>query len=370
MRGAWVEVDLRRIASNVQRLVERANGRALMAVVKANAYGHGAVPVAQAAMQAGAQCFGVATVSEAEELRVAGILAPVLVLSLVRPEELDTCIRLNLGVTVADEGGISHATRAAMRAGRPMGMQLKVDTGMGRIGASPHDAAGLAEMISGQPSLRLEGVFTHLSSADQDEEYTKRQVREFSAVLRAIRESHIEVPWRHLQNSAGIFGLDPPEANLVRAGIAMYGLHPDGVSAPPEGFQAALSLHARVTQVKHVPKGTSIGYGRSYVADRTVQIATIGVGYADGYRRSLSNRGRVLIGGMPWRVAGRVSMDQLCVVLDADFPVSTGDEAILIGRQGEHEIGAEELARQIGTISYEIVTGLGQRLPRVYRPRG
>lgn len=256
-----------------------------------------------------------------------------------------------------------------MRGGKVLGLQLKVDTGMGRIGAEPSEALGLCKMIAAHPNLRLEGVFSHLSSVE-DEEYTQSQLRAFQAVLRALEKGKIQVPWRHIQNSAGILVLDPPQTNLVRAGIAMYGLNPDGVSPPADGLLAALSLHARVAQVRRVPRGMSIGYGRTYVADREVQIATLGIGYADGYRRGLSSRGQVLIGGLPWRVAGRISMDQTMVALDADFPVAVGDEAILIGRQGEHEIGAEELARQLGTISYEIVSGLSLRLPRIYRPRG
>lgn len=370
MRGAWIEVDLRRIARNVQHLIARSNGRSMMAVVKANAYGHGALPVAQAAMQAGAQCFGVATVTEAEELRHGGILAPILVLSLIRPEELETCLRLNIAVTLADEAALAHAARAAMRAGRTLAVHLKVDTGMGRIGCTPREAAGLAEMIARHPSLRLDGVFSHFAAADSDPDYTQEQMETFGAVLSGLRRRKIEVPWRHIQNSAGILGWNPPDVNLVRAGIAIYGLNPDGVSPPPEGLEPALSVHARVAQVKRVTRGTTVGYGRSFTADRELQIATLGVGYADGYRRGLSNRAQVLIGGLSWKVAGRISMDQTTVAVDPDFPVSAGDEAVLIGRQGERRIGAEEVARQLGTISYEILTGLAPRLPRIYRPKG
>lgn len=176
-------------------------------------------------------------------------------------------------------------------------------------------------------------------------------------------------PWRHIQNSAGVLEGPVPGVNLVRTGIAMYGLNPDGINPPPPGLQPALSLHARVTFVKRVPRGTPIGYSGTFVADREMQIATLGVGYADGYRRGLSGRAHVLIGGMHWRVAGRISMDQTTVSIDPDFPVTAGDEAVLIGRQGDREVSAEELARVLGTINYEIVSGLAARLPRIYKPR-
>ncbi len=369
MRAAFIEVDLRRIALNLAHLAEHVPGTSVMAVVKANAYGHGAVPVSQAALQAGAEWLGVATLDEAEELRHAGIVAPVLVLGHVRPEEYEQCARRGVSATVSEPEQVAEAERGAARGGRPLGIHLKLDTGMGRIGARPADAVALAGQVARSEHLRLEGVFSHFAAAGQDEAFTKKQVVQFTTALQKLERQELLPAWRHIQNSAGILLGPIPGVNLVRAGIAMYGLHPDGTSPPPPGLSPALSLHARVTFVKRVPRGTPIGYGGTYVTERETQIATLGVGYADGYRRGLSGRSRVLLGGMHWRLAGRISMDQTTVAVDSDFPVTAGDEAVLIGRQGDREVGAEELARVLGTISYEIVSGLSIRLPRIYRPR-
>ncbi|MDA8346902.1 MAG: alanine racemase [Thermaerobacter sp.] len=369
MRAAFIEIDLRRIALNLANLAGHVPGASVMAVVKANAYGHGAVPVSQAALQAGAEWLGVATIDEAEELRHAGILAPILTLGHVRPEEYELCARRAISTTISEPEQVAMAERGAMRGGRPVGVHLKLDTGMGRIGARPSDAVALAQQVARSEHLRLEGVFSHFASAGQDDGFTRKQTAQFTTALQKLERQELLPPWRHIQNSAGILLGPIPGVNLVRAGIAMYGLHPDGVSPPPTGLAPALSLHARVTFVKRVPRGTPIGYGGTFVTEREMQIATLGVGYADGYRRGLSGRARVLLGGMHWRVAGRVSMDQTTIAVDSDFPVAAGDEAVLIGRQGDREVSAEELARVLGTINYEIVTGLSTRLPRVYRPR-
>jgi alanine racemase len=369
MRPAFVEVDLRRIALNLTHLHSFVPQSAIMAIVKANAYGHGAVQVSQAALQAGAEWLGVATLDEAEELRHAGILAPILILGHVRPEEYEQCSRRGVSVTISDPEQASLAERGAGRGGRALGVHLKIDTGMGRIGGRSADVVDLAEQVARSEHLRLEGVFSHYASAGQDEEFTRKQTSLFTTALQKLERRQVLPPWRHIQNSAGILLGPVPGANMVRAGIAMYGLNPDGVNPPPPGLAPALSLHARVTFAKRVPRGTPIGYGGTFVTDRETQIATLGVGYADGYRRGLSGRARVLLGGMHWRVAGRISMDQTMVAVDADFPVSAGDEAVLLGRQGDREVSAEELARMLGTINYEVVSGLAARLPRVYRPR-
>jgi len=370
MRSAFLEVDLRRLALNVEFLQRAAGDLKLMAVVKGNAYGHGAVPVAQVALQAGAQWLGVATQMEAEEIRHAGIVAPLLILGHLRPDEYETCARHNVSVTVSEPVAIDQAGHIAARAGRTLGVQLKLDTGMGRIGAKPQDAVDLARRIAANEHLRFEGVFSHLSSAGQDDAFTQRQLSLFQTALQRLEKASLLPPWRHILNSAGTLGgYNAPGTNLVRTGIAMYGLNPDGISAPPRGLQPVMSLHAHVNFVKRVPKGTPVGYGQTFVTEREMQIATLGIGYADGYRRNFSGRARVLIGGMHWRVAGRISMDQTTVAVDTDFPVAVGDEAVLIGRQKDREVTAEELAGLIGTINYEIVTGMNTRLPRVYRPR-
>jgi len=368
MRGARVEVDLRAIADNVAVLAKRAGSNsALLAVVKANAYGHGAIEVAQAALEAGAQWLAVATLSEGEAVRHAGILAPMLVLGHVRPDEYASAAHHNISVAVSNAQAVADAERAAAEEGRTLNVQLKLDTGMGRIGARPEDAPEVARAIASAPHLRFEGMYTHLSSADSDPAYTERQIARYTGTMEQLQRAGLLPPWRHILNSAGILTVGHvPGTNMVRGGIAMYGLNPDGVSAPPPGLKPALSLHAAITFVKRVPQGTPIGYGQTYLTDRVQQIATLGLGYADGYSRSLSNRGRVLVGGQSWPLIGRVSMDQITVGIDPDFPVQIGDDAVLLGRQGDEEITAEEIARLLGTINYEVVTGLSPRLPRTY----
>ncbi len=368
MRGAYLEIDLRRIAENVALLQERCGDSSLMAVVKANGQGHGAVPVAQVALRAGARWLGVATVSEAEELRSAGIKAPIHVLGLAAPEEYEAAALQHISVTVSTPQDVDAANRAAACAGKTLPVHLKVDTGLGRIGVAAEAVEPLARRIASSSDLEFEGVFTHLAAAGEDELFTDQQIARFTVALRTLENDGLLPPWRHILNSAGILTRGSvPGTNLVRSGMALYGFNPDGLSRPYPGFQAALSLHARVNLVKHVPPGTPIGYSCTYVTEREMQIVSLCLGYADGYPRGLSGRGLVLIGGVPWRVAGLVSMDQMTVAVDPDFPVVIGEDAVLIGRQGDVEIRAEELARPLDTIVHEIVVGLSTRLPRVYR---
>ena len=368
LRGAYVVVDLARIGDNVDRLIALARGEEVMAVVKADAYGHGAVAVAQKALGRGASWLGVATLSEAAALRQAGITAPTLVLGLLAPDEYAEAARLGVSVTISDGTDIRAARRGARAAHTTLSVHLKADTGLGRIGAPPAAVPELARLARGA-RLRLEGVFSHLADG-RDAEYSTLQIRAFTCVLRALRDTGLLPPWRHLLDSEGLLsGHRVPGANLVRSGILIYGFNPDGCGPRLRGFDTALSLHARINLVKTVPRGTPVGYGRTYVADREVQIASLGVGYADGYRRCFSNRAQVLIDGRAWPLAGLVSMDQVCVAVDTGIPVSIGDEAVLIGHQGGCEVPAEELAALAGTLADDITAGLSPRLPRRYRDR-
>jgi len=370
MRGAHVRVDLDCIAHNVRLLNERCGESRLMAIVKANAQGHGTVPVARTALQAGAAWLGVATVSEALELRAAGVEAPVLILGLVAPEEFEAAARDGISVTVSTPQEVDAAACAASRLGRRLPLHLKVDTGLGRIGVPPEAVEELARRVCDCDDVLFEGVFTHLAAAGEDELFTDRQIALFRMALGNLENVGMLPPWRHVLNSAGILTRGQvPGTNLARSGMAMYGFNPDGLSRPYPGFRSALSLHARVNFVKRVGPGTPIGYGGTYMTERETQIASLGVGYADGYPRGLSNIGRVLIGGVPWPVAGLVCMDQMTIALDPEFPVAIGDDAVLIGRQGNAEIRAEELALPLGTIAHEIVVRLASRLPRVYEAK-
>jgi len=368
-RWAWVDVDLDAVAANVGLLRERVAPAALWAVVKAGGYGHGAVPVARAALAAGAEGLCVALVQEGAELRRAGISAPVLVLSEQPPELVADLVALGLTPTVSTSSGaalVAEAVRDAWLPPHPV--HVKVDTGMHRVGARPEDALALVAEVVADPALVLEGVFTHLAVADEpDDPYTAMQLARFDALLRDLAAAGIEPPVVHAANSAG--GLAHPEArrSLVRAGIAVYGIIPGaGVADRCEGLRPALTLRARVSHVKRLAAGSRISYGLRYRFERDATVATVPIGYADGVPRRLSLLGgEALVGGRRRRIAGVVTMDQL--MLDCgDDEVAVGDEVVLLGRQGDEEITAESWAATLGTIGYEIVCGISTRVPRRY----
>lgn len=360
MRSAWVDIDLVAVADNVRFLLAKAAPAAGMAVVKANAYGHGSVQVARTALDAGASWLGVALVQEGAELRAAGIAEPVLVLGHPALEEMEEAIRLKLAFALSSHAQIAAAAAAARRCGQPAAVHLKVDTGMGRLGAPWQHAEGLMQTIRQSDALQLQGIFTHLATADDPhEDFAATQLQRFASLAQSAGPGVL----RHALNSAGVLRFGSVGLDLVRFGIAMYGLNPDGRSQPPAGLRPVLSLKAHISHLKTVPAQTPIGYGRTFHTDTEGIIATVPIGYADGYRRGLSNSGEVLIGGRRQRVVGRVSMDQITVLVQG-VQAMTGDEVVLIGRQGEEEITVAEVAMRLDTINYEVVTGLTSRLPR------
>ena len=369
-RWAWAEVDLGAIEHNVRELRASVAPSELWAVVKADAYGHGAVPVAAAALRAGAAGLCVALVQEGVALRQGGIDAPVLVLSEQPREELPAAVVHGLICTVyshAQVDALATAVVAAGRTGQPV--HLKVDTGMRRVGAEPADAVAVADAIrAAGPVLHLAGVFTHLPVADEpDDPFTADQLRRFDAVLDGLAAAGHRPPVVHAANSAGLLAHPGARRSLARAGIAIYGISPGpGVDQLSAGLQPALSLRARVSHVKQVRAGERISYGlrHTFVADTTV--ATLPIGYADGVPRRLSSvGGEVLVGGRRRPIVGVVTMDQLMVDV-GDAPVAIGDEAVLIGAQGDGAITAAEWAERLGTIGYEIVCGISQRVERRY----
>lgn len=333
-----------------------------MAVVKGDGYGHGAVAVARAALSGGASWLGVATVEEARCLRASGIGVPLMVLGFLPPDDARSAEAMGVRAVVGHASWIEPLAAAAPG----LAVHLKVDTGMGRIGVFCDDAVRVARRIVAA-GLHLEGVMTHLAMADTDEAATWEQLRRMEAVLSALSAAGIRPRWIHAQNSAGLLDFTVPFANLARAGIALYGLHPDGVSGSPPGLQPAMALRAKIIHVKKVGKGFAVGYGATFRASGPMTIATLPVGYADGFSRLLSNRGEVLFRGRRYPIVGRVSMDQLTIGLPADSPAEIGDEVTLMGRDGGAEISAGEVAGKIGTINYEVATGLSLRLERRYR---
>ncbi|MBE3577215.1 MAG: alanine racemase [Limnochordales bacterium] len=367
-RPTWVEVDLKAIASNVAAIKTLLPpGTRLMAVVKANAYGHGAVPVAQASLAAGAEWLGVATPAEGWELRQAGIDAPILVLGAAWPFEAEWYLRGDLRATVTALDEAEALSEAAARVRGRVLVHVKVDTGMGRLGVPFDRAAEFVAAISRLPHLEVEGLFSHFATSDEAElSFAREQLARFNQALADLERLHIPISVRHLANSGAIFNLMPEAAfDMVRLGISLYGYYPSASVPRRVELRPALRWFARAVFVKRVAAGTAISYGSTYRTERETTIVTLPVGYADGLRRQLSNKGAMLMHGRRVRIAGRVCMDQ--VMLDVgDLPVAAGDKAVIIGEENGERITADDIASWLGTIPYEVLTCISPRVPRVY----
>jgi alanine racemase len=366
---AWADVDLDAVAHNVRRLGEVAGPAAVCAVVKADGYGHGAVRVARAAVEAGAGWLAVAHVPEGEALRAAGIDAPILVLSEPEPAAMARVASSDLRVTLYTHAGIEAASAAAEAAGTTVHAHLKVDTGMRRVGADPVDAVARAKEIVGSPCLELEGVWTHLAVADEPEHlFTAEQLRRYRDVLDELAAAGVEPRVRHAANSAGAIAHPAARFDLVRCGIAVYGIDPSPTLAGRIDLVPAMTLRSAVSFVKRVGEGEGVSYGLRHTFTRDTTLATVPIGYADGVRRRLATSGgEVLIGGRRRRIVGNITMDQIMVDC-GDDAVAVGDEVILIGQQGDEEISAAEWAERLDTIAYEVVCGIGARVERRWVP--
>ncbi len=360
----WAEIDAGAITANTEAVCRRVGkGVAVMAMVKAEGYGHGAVLAATAALEGGATWLGVSSAEEALHLREAGFRAPILITGWAHPAHLEALVAAGVDITVWDSQQVQSAAAAAAAA-QPARLHMKVDTGMGRLGCRPEALAGLIEAIEGAGRRVVPvGLFTHFAASDTDREYSLLQNQRLLAAASVVRGRFPEV-MLHAANSAAALHLPETRHRLVRCGIALYGYAPgvgaDGPRAP------AMSFRARVTQVKTVAPGESVGYGRTWVAERATRVATVAAGYADGVHRLLSNRGMVLIGGRRSPIVGRISMDQLTAdVSEVDAEVRPGDEALIFGRQGSEWLGADETAAWAGTISYEMLCAVSNRVIRV-----
>ncbi len=360
-RPTVVEVDLDAIRSNVRVL--KPDGVELMAVVKANGYGHGDVPVARAAIEAGAAWLGVALVEEGLRLREAGIDAPILLLSEFPKDSEKDVLASDLTPTVYSAEKAAALADAGRSTGRQVRVHLKVDTGMHRVGIPPQPAVELATSLRND-EIEIEGVWTHFARSEEvDASTTGEQLGRFRAFVDELETAGIRPRYRHAANSGATIAWPESHLDLVRVGIAMYGIAPGPDLASRVALRPAMCLRSRVSHVRRHRAGEAISYGHTYRLDRDSTIATVPIGYADGYLRTLSNSGRVLIRGDRYGVAGTVTMDQLMVDL-GDDPVEIGEEVVLIGRQGAEEIRAEEVAGWAGTIGYEIVCAVSERVPR------
>lgn len=366
---ATAEIHLAALRANIATLAALAPSAASCAVVKANAYGHGLLEIATAALEAGATWLAVATPAEAAELHRSGVVGthPVLLLSQPDASALrDAWADLPAGVrfTVGSEDGLDGLARHPLT-DAPVPVHLKVDTGMHRDGVSPESAVELGRAIVDHPDAELEGVWSHFAVADEpDNDFTAEQVRRFIHVEQQLRAAGIEAPMRHLCNSAGAIAHPEAHGDLLRLGIAMYGVAPSAALDGTVALEPVMRLTATVTSIRTIDAGETVSYGRRFVADRPTRVATIDIGYADGVRRSCAVAGvDVLLRGHRAAVLGVVTMDQTMVAARPE--VEVGDEAVLLGVQGDEEIRAEEVAERLGTIGYEVLTDIGPRVRRV-----
>ena len=366
--SVWAEIDLDAIAHNVAAIQRHVGDRvAVMAVVKSNAYGHGAVPVARVALESGAAWLAVNRISEGLALRRAGIGAPILVMGYSPAAGVADAVDNDLTLTVTDLALAETLSATAGRAGKTVPVHVKVDTGMGRFGLAPEEVVDFVRALGRLPGLTLQGLFTHFAVADQtDKSYTRRQFAVYGQVLAGLEAAGIPVPVRHVANSAATLDLPEMHLDAVRIGIALYGLRPSHQVEPAVPLRPALTLKSRVGQVRRLPAGSSISYGRTFITERPSTMALILCGYGDGYARLNSNRGAVLVRGQRALIRGRVCMDQFVVEVSDIAGVLRDDEAVLIGQQGDERLSAEEVASWAETINYEVVTGLLPRVPRVY----
>ncbi len=373
-RPTWVEVDLEAIAHNVQRIVEMVGAKVMvMAVLKADGYGHGAIRVARTALNNGARYLGVASINEGIVLRRAGITAPILVLGYTPAWQARELVLNGLSATVFNLDVARALSRAAadlpVVADRPGNgrvlTHVKVDTGMSRLGLLPDEVLPFVLELQRVPNLAVEGILTHFSVADSDPDYTRWQLDRFQQVLGLLTEAGIRPPLAHAANSAAMLSLPESRLDMVRPGIALYGLNPSCQVRCPPDFRPAMRFKTQIAQVKTLPSGSYVSYGNTYQTSGEQRIAVIPVGYADGFRRAPRHWGAVLVRGQRAAIVGRVSMDQTMIDVTAIPGVRQGDEVVLIGEQGDEQITAEEVAERLGTISYEVVSEILARVPRI-----
>ncbi len=357
-------IDIAALAHNYAEVIRRSGDRKVLAVVKAQAYGHGSVAVSRHLLQLGAQMFGVALVEEGRELRQAGIQTPILVMGAVFPEQADSIVESGLTPAIYSVSVAQALSKTARAMKTTVAVHVKIDTGMGRLGLTPEKAGAFIEEVRSLPGIALEGLMTHFADADlEDKKFSSMQMDRFEHLVSSLAAGGIEIPLRHAANSAAI--LDYPRAlfTMVRPGLMLYGYNPLGRGGDP-GLQPVLSLVSRIALLKKVPAATPISYGRTFTTRRESLIATVPIGYADGYSRGLSNRGEALVRGVRVPVAGRICMD-MCMLDVTDVPaVNEGDTVVLIGKQGPERITADDIAIHTGTIAYEVLCGISSRVPR------
>lgn len=371
-RLSFAEIDLSNYAYNFSQIRKLIKGRTLspivMAVVKANAYGHGAIQIAKKALQIGAGYLGVVCLYEARELREAKIKAPILILNYTDPNSVREALKLKLTLTVMDEEVLNAIDKEAKKLNQKAKIHIKVDTGMHRGGALPDEALRLISSLENYKNVYFEGIFTHFATSDEKNlSFTHHQLSVFNKLLRSLKEKSMTPPLIHAANSAATLRLPSTYFDMVRPGIISYGLSPSHDFKLPFTPKPVMSLKTTIAQIKRLKKGETVGYGRTWKAKTETLMALLPIGYADGYSRSLSNNWHVLIKGKKAPLIGRISMDQTVVDITNIKNVKVSDEVVIIGKQGKEEITADDIAKQTGTINYEVVAKIASRVSRVFK---
>ncbi|TRZ95543.1 alanine racemase [bacterium] len=363
-RPTWAEVNLKNLEHNFKEIKSRVSPETkILVTVKADAYGHGLIEVSKRLVANRVDFLGVASIDEGLVLRNAGIKSPILILGLILKKDIQPLFSYDLIPTVCDEETAVALSRKAVALNKPIRLHIKVDTGMGRIGVLHEDAFELVKKIHKLKFVIIEGIFTHFPFADFNAKFTNFQIKLFNKLVSDLKKAGIAIPLVHAANSIGLIDYKDSHFTMVRPGLVIYGLYPKeglGINLKP-----VLSLKTRVIFIKQVPPGYGISYGHAYITKRPTRIVTLPIGYGDGYPRNLSNLAGLLIGGRRFRISGRICMDQVMADVGSQ-KLKIGDEVVLIGNQGKQKITVEELARLAKTIPYEIVCGLGSRIPRIY----
>ncbi|MDD7511905.1 MAG: alanine racemase [Peptostreptococcaceae bacterium] len=371
IRPAWAEINLSNLDYNIKSIKAKAAGRDLIGVIKADAYGHGAVMCAQVLRENGVKTFAVATLHEAITLREAGALEEIIILGLTPDMYADTLVKYDLTPVVCDSQNAKAISDAAAKAGKTLEALIAVDTGMGRIGYLPSEAETAIfdiKKIAMLSNLKIKGMFSHMSTADAfDKTFSKEQEEKYNEFFKALTAAGVNIPFRTFANSASIMEIPSVYFDAVRPGIILYGCYPsDEVDKNQLSIKPVMSVKANIVHLKDVPEGFSVGYGRKFIAEKPSRIATLALGYADGYPRPYSAYAKVIVNGIMCPIAGNICMDQ-CMVDVSQVPnVKVGDEVIIMGSDGVNTILADDIAAATGTINYEICCAFGQRLPKVY----
>ena len=367
-RPTWAEIDLEAVKFNLRLIREFLDEEvAVMAVVKANAYGHGLQDVSRALVEEGVNYLGVATVDEALAIRSYGIDSPILVLGSVLEEEAKAAIENDITLTLCDKRLLDILVKLASEMKTRPKVHIKVDTGMGRIGVWHEEAIDFIKEVSSKKEIDFEGIYTHFSSAARDKLITTQQISSFEKVIDEAESSGIKIKYKHAANSIAVVDWKKSHLNLIRTGILLYGVYPKESFRGDFKLKPVMNLKTRIVHLKDTPPGRSISYGRTFITQKHTKIATIPIGYADGYGRILSNKAEALLNGQYVKVAGIVTMDQTLLDVGHVKDVKVGDEVVLIGKQGESEILIEKIAKLAGTIPYEILSAITDRVPRVYK---